>query len=125
ALFVDHLVSLVGAHPIPIDRDAQTWTFRNGHVTVSVDGFKLVRVVARVYGRLGAAQARVDQAEFVIIGVTDGGHTVAVGRSGRMNLHVQSEALRRMGDLHQASDPAVVVRVGANEIGPVSDDVVD
>src|SRR5205085_1373564 len=38
---------------------------------------------------------------------------------------VQSEALSRMGDLHQASNPAIVVRVGANEIGPVGDDVVD
>src|SRR2546426_41873 len=80
-LFVHDQVGLVGAHPIPINRHTQTWTVRHGYMAARVDGVQLVGVVARVDGRLGAAEARVDQAELVVIGVANGGHAVAVGRS--------------------------------------------
>ncbi len=63
-----------------------------------------------------------DEPQFVIVGVAQCCHTVPVRRSRRMDFAVQAKALCRMGDLHQAGNPAIVVRVGAHEIGRVLPD---
>ena len=49
---------------------------------------------------------------------------MAVGWPWRMDLHVQSEALGRVRDLHQPGDAAVVIRIRAHEIGAIGNDVV-
>ena len=93
-------------------------------MAVGVDGVELVRVIACVHRRFGVFHTRVDQTQLVIVGVANRGHAMTVGWPGRMDLHVQSEALSRVRDLHQPGDAAVVIRIRAHEIGAIGNDVV-
>ena len=66
-----------------------------------------------------------EQTQFIIIGVADGGDAVAVGQTAAVEFAVEAEALGGMGDLHRTGDAAVLVAADADEVGAAVDDEVD
>ena len=57
-----------------------------------------------------------EQAQFVVVGIADGGNAVAVSQAAAVELAVETKALGRVGDLHRARDAAVLKRADADEI---------
>ena len=65
-----------------------------------------------------------EQAQFIVIGVADGGDAVAVRQAAAVELAVEAKALGGVGDLHRAGDAAVLKRANADKVGATMSDEV-
>ena len=63
---------------------------RDEDVAVGIDVFEFVGEFGRVDWGFGAFDFGVEQAEFVVVGVADGGNAVAVGQAAAVEFDVEA-----------------------------------
>src|SRR4051812_18967314 len=111
--------------PLPIQRYAQTGSVGHGDAALGVRRIQLVQPAQfTVDGRFAAGNVGVHQAQFVIVGVTNRGHTMTVGQTAAVQLYIQPVRFGQGCDLHNAGNTAIHMGVGAHVIrGAVSNGV--
>ena len=65
-----------------------------------------------------------EQPHFIIIGVADRGHTLALGWAGAVELDVDAQRFTGMGDFDHAGD-AIVADIAAHVVGRFGEREVD
>ena len=93
-------------------------------MAVGVDCLQVIVVVDVEVWFMAAGRFGVQQAHLVVVCIADGGHALALGRTGAVEFEIDAKRFAGMGQLGYAGD-AVVADIAAHVVGGVGEGEVD
>src|ERR1700733_13250212 len=101
----------------PIINDTQSRSRWDSHVSLWIDAVKLIGVSTGINFRKWIFAFGPNQGQFIVVGVSDCGHTMAMSRSAGMHLNVETQGLGEMSYLHGPGDAEVIFRISPQNVG--------
>src|ERR1700733_4142406 len=95
----------------PIINDTQSRSRGDSHVSLWIDAVKLIGVSTGINLRKWIFTFRPNQGQFILVGVQDCGHTMAMSWAAGMLLNVETQGFGEMSYFHGPGNAEFIFRV--------------